>query len=114
MKRTREDRIGGLFGLLVVLPCVASIIVGGFVTLGGCLKWLDTAVWETPTLHDGLIPFFGPSVLYVSPTGHLGLDKMITWALGSPLALWLIVIGPAIWFFGWTLTIDKIRRMFSQ
>jgi hypothetical protein len=113
MKRTREDRIGGLFGLLVVLPCVASIVVGGFVILAGCLTWLDTAVYATPTLHDGLIAFLGPSLVYVSPTGHLGLGKMINWALGSPLALWLIVIGPAIWF-GWTLIIDKIWRMFSQ
>src|SRR5215469_14279137 len=43
----------------------------------------------------------GPSMLQHLPTGYLGLDKIIGWALGSPLALWLIVIGPAIWLICW-------------
>lgn len=100
--------------MLVVLPCVASIILGGLVILGECLKWLKTAVWETPTFHDGLISTFGPSMFYISPTGYLGLDKIIGWALGSPLALWLIIIAPAIWCYGWTFILGRIWREFSQ
>jgi hypothetical protein len=92
--------MGALFGILVVVPCVISIAGGGLILLGACIKWLKTAVWEAPTLHDGLVSFFGPSMSRVASTGYLGLDQIVNWALGSPLALWLIFVLPIIWFFG--------------
>jgi hypothetical protein len=37
-----------------------------------------------------------------------GLVAHINWALGSPFALWLILILPLSWLFAWVFTLDKL------
>jgi hypothetical protein len=96
---TRENWIGGAFGLFVVLPYVCSIGIGALIIGWQCLMWLRTATWNGITLRDGLVWWAGPTMRYYFPdTGALGLDKILAWGLdSSPLALWFIVI-PLIWF----------------
>ena len=98
-KHSVNDWIGGLFGLVAVLPSVCSIGIGALTIVWQCLKWLQLAVWLPLTLRDGLVSWAGPAALsYSLRTGYLGLDQVLRWALdSSPLALWLIVIGPVVW-----------------
>jgi hypothetical protein len=109
-----DDWLGALFGMIVVLPCFGFVIIGAFVVLQECITWLKTAIWVTPTLYEGLVSFFGP-VESLTPshleTGYLGLDKLVAWALLSPLALWLIVLGPMIWFICWTFVLNALFKM---
>jgi hypothetical protein len=111
MKHRTEDWLGALFGVVVVVSCAASAIAGAAVVLQELITWLKTVVWVTPTLDEGLVSFFGPlpDALHTG-TGYLGLDQIIEWALGSPLALWLIVIGPAVWFVVWTFALNMLWR----
>ena len=89
-KRSLDDWIGGLFGLVAVLPSVCSIGIGALTMLWQCLKWLQLAVWLPLTLRDGLVSWLGPDArFYIPETGYLGSDQILRWALDSaPLALW--------------------------
>jgi hypothetical protein len=99
--------LGKLSAVAWLGHCAISVLVGGIVILGEAAKWLDTDVWQTQTLRDGLVFFWGPSVPYAAATGQLGLDEMINWALGTPFALWLILILPLTWLFAWVFTLDN-------
>jgi len=107
-----NERLVEWIAILIVLPCGASIAAGSFVILQELTTWLKTATWVTPSLYEGLIYFFGPAGDVVrTQTGYLGLDEIIAHALLSPLALWLIVIGPVIWLFGWNLVWKACEAM---
>ena len=75
-KRSVDDWIGALFGLVAILPCVCAMGIGVLIIVWQCLKWFELAVWQTPTLRDGVICWAGPAARYYSPqTGYLGLDR---------------------------------------
>jgi hypothetical protein len=95
--RRIDDFLGGLFGLGVVLPMIASALAGVLVIIIQCLNWLKTAVWETPTIHNAIEWLAGKPTDEVR-SGLRGLDEIIHWALDTaPLSLWLILVIPLIW-----------------
>jgi hypothetical protein len=98
-KNRSEDLIGASIGVVIVLPILGSIGVGILSILWQCLRWLELAAWQPLTLRDGFIWWIGPQVSYYVPqTGLLGVDRILLWAFdNSPLAIWLIVIGPMVW-----------------
>lgn len=97
MAHAREDWVGALFGLVVVLPIAVSLCTAGVVLGWQCFEWSRLAVWPTVTLRDALNWWAGHATRG-EPSGWLGLDRIIGWLLEEvPLVLWLAVILPATW-----------------
>jgi hypothetical protein len=110
MRDEWNNRIGGLFGMIAVLPSVISFLVGGLTIIWQSLKWFQTAIWPALSLRDALVWSLGDQYVGYTPnTGSLGLDKILDWALvGSPLALWLTVIAPLVWLTCWLLILNMV------
>ena len=111
-----EEWIGASFGIVVVLPVLGSIGFGVLTILFQCLKWLKSDVWETLTLRDGFTWWFGPMAQgYIPQTGFLGLDRILLWLLdNSPLAVWLILVGPMIWFSAANLSYTWLLKLVER
>jgi|SRR5215467_2751698 len=96
--RRLESFIAGASFWVFVMPCLGSILAGVLTLLWQCGYWLQLAQWPPLTLRDGLAKLFDASWGYYIPnTGALGWDKILSWVLDTPLALWLIVIAPWVW-----------------
>jgi len=63
----------------------------------GGARWLKTATWPGLTVHDGLnwLAGYVPKAEFMTP--YLGLNKIISAVLGSPLPFGLAAMGIA-WF----------------
>ena len=99
-KHDVREWIGASVGIVIVLPVLGSIGFGVLTILFQCLKWLKIDAWEALSLRDGFIWWYGPTAReYIPQTGFLGLDRILLWVLdNSPLAVWLIVVGPTFGF----------------
>jgi hypothetical protein len=97
--RTKEDWIGGSFGLVAMLPAFISVMVGLLMLAIHCLAWLETAAWPKVTIRDVLNYFAGREVSLA--TGLLGLDKIIAALVALPVELGLIILAPIIWIVLW-------------
>jgi hypothetical protein len=101
------------FGYLLVLPVMASVVIGIFVFGHQCLDWLKFGYWQEMTLQDAIYYLFGHP--FFSQTGWLGTDKIIQWSIDSgSLALWLIIILPTIWVAGWYWLLSTARQLISR
>lgn len=100
MAHTKDDTVGALFGVVIVVPILGSISAGAFTLVWQALQWLKTAIWPNLTLRDGLHWWNGQTIPNGWTSGMLGLDKLLAWCLdGSPLFLWLMLILPVAWGF---------------
>ena len=83
--------------MLAVLPAGSLLFAGGAVLLGEGARWLKTATWPGLTVHDGLnwLAGYVPKAEFMTP--YLGLNKIISAVLGSPLPFGLAAMGIA-WF----------------
>jgi hypothetical protein len=109
MKKHAADWMGALFGIVAVLPSICSIGTGAGVIIVAGVGWLKTAVWNAPTLRDGLVWAFAWPADSFPRTGYLGADQLLRWALDeSSVTLWLVVIGPAAWLVLWILIFNLV------
>jgi hypothetical protein len=115
------DRREALFVIFAILP-IFCFVFSGFVIIGRQFwGWLKLGHWSTIALHDVLNWWIGrPFPTYRVETALLSvfgwpdafrgmerelvtLDRVARWLLDTvPLALWLIVVFPAIWFLTWS------------
>jgi len=73
---SREDTIGGLFGLVAVLPSFGSVIFGFLTIVWQCAQWLEKAIWPELTLRTAFGWWTGRTIYDRDlVTGYLGLDK---------------------------------------
>jgi hypothetical protein len=115
MGRSRDDWIGGLFGMVVVVPVVFSIATAAVVLCWQCLEWLRWAEWPMVTLRDAMNWFAGHTT--TGPTSRwVGLDRIIGWLVEeAPLVLWLVVLpviwlSAGIWYFNQIISALAARR----
>ena len=110
--RTLDDWLGGLSALVTIPPILASVSAGVLVLVTECVHWLETAVWETATLHNALEWLAGkPISTDEMMSGFKGLNQIIRWAVDtSPLSLWLIFAMPIIWL---AITIPVLSFLFT-
>jgi hypothetical protein len=109
-----------LYSVVAIVPITCSVFAG-FVVVGRQLRgWLVLGYWPTIALHDvldwwvgrpistyhieaGLLELLGlPDSAYGVGRRLAALDEVLRWVLDTvPLALWLIVVLPTIWFLTW-------------
>jgi hypothetical protein len=107
-KRTRNDWIGGLIGLVIVLPTACCILFGLFVFAVHWLLWLQTAAWPKQSILNGLNYIAGPLSL---GAGWVGFDKIVAGVVDLPLEVGLVLILPAAWIAGWMVIFNYILKM---
>jgi hypothetical protein len=118
-KQKIDDWLGAMIGIVILLPCAVSVFVGALVVLNELLTWLKTATWVTPTLLEGIVNAIGKDatsaligpLLHGGGTGWAGLDEILAKSLLSPLAWWLILIGPVTWAVCCGYLIGKIKKL---
>jgi hypothetical protein len=116
--------------ILVIVPIFFSVSAG-FVVIGKQYwGWQQLGSWPPFALHDVLSwwigrpfptyrvetavlsPFGWPDSFRGMERGLVALDGVTRWLLDSvPLALWLIVVLPAIWFMAWTGIFQAVRLL---
>jgi hypothetical protein len=115
------DLKSAVFGVVAIVPITCSVFAG-FVVIGRQFRgWLVLGYWPTIALHDvldwwmgrpisinrletGLLELLGwPAPADSGVGGGLtALDDVLRWVFDSvPLALWLIVLLPPMWFLIW-------------
>ena len=120
-----------VFSVVAIVPVTCSVFAG-FAAIGRQFReWLVLGYWPTITLHDvldwwmgrpisicrletGLLELLGrPDPADCGMGGRLAaLDEVLRWVLNSvPLALWLIVLLPPIWFLIWILYLQVVRGL---
>ena len=109
-----------VYSVVAIVPITCSVFAG-FVVVGRQLRgWLVLGYWPTTALHDVLDWWMGRPIStdqmetrllellgWPDPADGMArelaaLDEVLRWVLDTvPLALWLIVVVPTIWFLTW-------------
>lgn len=75
---------------------IICLLAAGLIFVGQCLAWFNTATWTAVPLSNGLT-FLGGGP---STAGTTGPNNVVRWLLGTPLALWLLLLGLGIAYAG--------------
>jgi hypothetical protein len=103
-----DDVLTKIYGFVVIVPCVGSFLIGGWVLANEVWYWLQFAAWPGTTLREGLLSFSGQ--MPHGDTGALGVDKLIEWCLDQALPLALMVGFPLGWGVLGTFLFEVLTR----